>query len=424
MGTVHVIGAGLSGLSCALRLALAGRNVAVYESAGHAGGRCRSFVDDSLGCLIDNGSHMMLGANGATRTFLADIGSEDAVAEIAPAVFPFRDVRTGRTWRIAPGAGMAPFWLLSKDRRVPGASWRDYLSVTRLARADGLDTVRDCVGEDGPLYECFWQPLSRAVLNTDASEGSALLLWRVIKATFLRGERACRPYFFHAGLSPALIDPAIRALRAAGVPIRLKARLRGISRREGRASLLHFAEGPLSIGAHGAVVLAVPPEACAELLPGTVTPQRANPIVNAHFRLDRPVALPFGMPFLGLIGCSSQWLFARDNIVSVTVSAADALIDRPGRDLANILWADVATALGRNPGRVPPWRIIKERRATFAQTPDGITRRPAARTPLKNVLLAGDWTDTGLPATIESSIGSGFQAARLALAQPGAQRAA
>ena len=424
MGTVHVIGAGLSGLSCALRVALAGRDVALYEAAGHAGGRCRSFHDESLGCLIDNGSHMMLGANEATRAYLADIGSEEAVTEIAPAVFPFRDVASGQTWRIAPGAGMVPFWLLSSERRVPGATWRDYLSVTRLARADGLATVRDCVGSDGALYDCFWQPLSRAVLNTDASEASARLLWRVIKATFLRGEQACRPYFFHDGLSPALIDPAIATLSAAGAAIRMQARLRGITWRDGRASLLHFAEGPLRIGDDGIVVLAVPPEVCAELLPGTTVPQRSNPIVNAHFRLDRPVELPFGMPFLGLIGTTSQWLFARGNLVSVTVSAAEDLIDRPGWELANILWAEVAGALGRNLGRVPPWRIIKERRATFAQTPDEITRRPATRTPLKNVLLAGDWTDTGLPATIEGSIRSGFHAAQLALADTTAPRAA
>ena len=424
MVEVHVIGAGLSGLSCALRLALAGTEVALYESAGHAGGRCRSFLDDSLGCVIDNGSHMMLGANESTRAYLADIGSEDMVSEIAPAAFPFRDVATGQTWRIAPGAGMVPFWLLSRDRRVPGTTWRDYLSVTHLARADGLATVRDCVGEDGPLYECFWQPLSRAVLNTDASEASARLLWRVIKATFLRGEHACRPYFFHGGLSPALVEPAIEALSAAGVPIRMQARLRGITWRDGRASLLHFAEGPLRIGDDGIVVLAVPPEICAELLPGTTVPQRSNPIVNAHYRLDHPVELPFGMPFLGLIGTSSQWLFARGNVVSVTVSAAEALIDRPGWDLANTLWAEVASALGRNLGRVPPWRIIKERRATFAQTPEEITRRPAARTALKNVLLAGDWTDTGLPATIEGSIRSGFRAAQFALADAVASRAA
>ena len=155
MVEVHVIGAGLSGLSCALRLALAGTEVALYESAGHAGGRCRSFLDDSLGCVIDNGSHMMLGANESTRAYLADIGSEDMVSEIAPAAFPFRDVATGQTWRIAPGAGMVPFWLLSRDRRVPGTTWRDYLSVTHLARADGLATVRDCVGEEGRYMSVF-----------------------------------------------------------------------------------------------------------------------------------------------------------------------------------------------------------------------------------------------------------------------------
>ena len=120
MSMVHVIGAGLSGLSAALRVALAGRRVAVYEAAGHAGGRCRSYVDDSIGSLIDNGSHMLLGANEATRGYLADIGSEDAVGEVVPAAFPFRDLASGETWRLMPGAGPLPLWLLSPDRRVPG----------------------------------------------------------------------------------------------------------------------------------------------------------------------------------------------------------------------------------------------------------------------------------------------------------------
>ena len=193
MATVHVIGAGLAGLACALRAALAGASVVIYEAAGHAGGRCRSFRDDSLGCLIDNGSHMLMGANEATRTYLADIGSADGVTEIAPASFPFHDLASGERWRIKPTPLPLPLWILSPDRRVPGTGARDYLAAIRLARAHPVDTVADCLDDGNPLFERMWQPLCRAALNTDAAEASARLLWRVIAMTLVKGERGCRP---------------------------------------------------------------------------------------------------------------------------------------------------------------------------------------------------------------------------------------
>ena len=414
MKRVHVVGAGLAGLACALRLARAGNQVALYEAAGHAGGRCRSFFDDTLGCIIDNGSHMVLGANRATLGYLADSGAVGAMAEIAPATFPFVDVATGERWRIAPGRGPLPFWLLDRDRRVAGSGLADYAGIVRLARAAPGDTVSARVGTTGRLYERFWQPLCRAVLNTDASEGSARLLWATLRATFLRGERACRPFFFPDGLSAALVDPALQSLAQNGVAIRFHARLRDIALEHGRAVELGFADGGVAVAEDESVVLAVPAEACAALLPGGRAPRRSSPILNAHYHTDGAVGLPWGMPFLGLVGSEAQWLFARGNAVSVTVSAAGRLIDRPGPELAETLWREIAPVLGRPADPIPPWRIVKERRATIAQTPEEVARRPSARTAIRNVVLAGDWTDTGLPATIEGSIRSGFRAAEIA----------
>lgn len=421
---VHVVGGGLSGLACALRLARAGTRVSVYEAAGHAGGRCRSFFDETLGCVIDNGSHMVLGANRATLAFLAEAGAANSIEEIAPAAFPFVDAASGESWRVAPGRGPIPFWLLDRRRRVAGSRLAEYLGIVRLARAAPGDTVRDRVGGTGALYERFWQPLSRAVLNTDASEGSALLLWSALRAGFLRGERASRPFFFPDGLSAALVDPALRRLAEHGAVLRFHARLRSIALDGGRATALGFADGSVAVADDEAVVLAVPPDACAALLPDIPTPQRSNPILNAHFRTDRKVELPGGLPFLGLTGSEAQWLFARGEAVSVTVSAAHRLIDRPGRELAELLWREIAPVIGRPADPTPPSRIVKEHRATIAQTPAEIARRPGTRTAFRNVLLAGDWTATGLPATIEGSILSGFRAAEIACAGDGNARAA
>lgn len=415
MGTIHVIGAGLAGLSCALRASLAGRKVAVYEAAGHAGGRCRSFHDESLDCVIDNGSHMLMGANEATQTYLADIGSEDKIREISPAAFPFVDIKSGQRWRVQPGNGPLPFWLLSGSRRVAGSSLGDYASVVRLARAGPLDTVAECVGTDSILYERLWVPICRAVLNTDPKEGSAQLLWKMVSMTIMKGEAASRPLFFHEGLAPALIDPAVEMLGKLGVEVRLKARLKAVGWSNYQLNALHFAEGVLKVGPEDIVVLAVPPDICRQLWPHATTPTESRPIVNVHFRLDRRPDMPWDTPILGLINAEAEWLFLRDNILSVTVSAAENLVDAQNIEIANRLWHEAATALGLKEGRLPPWRVIKEKRATFAQTPQQLGLRPGPDTDLRNLFLAGDWTATGLPATIESSIRSGYNAAQAAL---------
>ncbi len=415
MSTIHVVGAGMSGLACAVRCAEAGRTVALYEASPRAGGRCRSFFDDGLGCLIDNGSHILLGANRNTRNYLERIGSESTVTEIRPAAFPFIDARSGREWTLRPGNPWLPLWLLDPGRRVPGSSPADYFRALRLKRAGDSATVAGCVGADDPLMEGFWQPLSQAILNTDAEEASARLLWKALSLSFFKGEAACRPTIFGNGISASLIDPAIRYLEDRGTVIRYQARVRGLRWQDEKLLALRFQEGLLKVGSEDAVVLAVPPDICAELWPDANPPLEARPIVNLHFKLDKAIELPGGLPFLGLIGCDAQWLFVRGNILSVTISAAVEASERANFELANQIWNEISHVLKRNMGRLPPWRVIKERRATMAQTPKAVAARPPARTALRNLFLAGDWTATGLPATIEGSVTSGYVAARLAL---------
>ncbi len=415
MGTVHVIGAGMAGLSCAVQCAKAGHAVAIYEAAPQAGGRCRSFQDDGIGCLIDNGSHMLIGANEATKTYLDNIGSKDLVSEIAPATFPFLQPDTGQEWHIKPGSPYFPIWLLTPGRRVPGTTPIDYAKALRLSKAKKDETVGQVIGRDDPLYDKLWQPICRAVLNTDADEASAELLWKVIKLSFLKGEAACRPMIFEKGLSAALVNPALAFLEAKDSAIRYQARLRGLRWQDDIVLAMRFPEGLLKVENNDAVVLAVPPYICAELWPDTNPPMETRPIVNVHFRVREPVVLPGGLPFLGIIGTESQWLFSRGNVLSITISAASEHVDKPNWEIANQLWSEITKILGRNMGRLPPWRVIKERRATIAQTPAVLANRPGATTALNNLFIAGDWTNTGLPATIEGSILSGLRAARLAI---------
>ena len=144
-------------------------------------------------------------------------------------------------------------------------------------------------------------------------------------------------------------------------------------------------------------------------------PDASHAIVNGHICLPRAVRLPGDAVLLGLVGGTAEWLFVRDRLVSLTVSAADRLADEPNESIAARFWADTAKALDLPDEPQPPIRIVKERRATFAQTPEQEARRAGARTRWSNLFLAGDWTATGLPATIEGAICSGDRAADLAV---------
>lgn len=400
----------MAGLAAAVELAAGGRPVTVYDQAGHAGGRCRSFFDESLGRTIDNGNHLVLSGNTSIAAYLRRIGAEGRLCGPARAVFPFVDLASGERWTVRIGAGRIPWWILTPSRRIPGTRLGEYAAALRLARADAARTVAECVDKEGMLYRRFWEPLTVAVLNTAADEAAAQLLWPVLRETFGRGEAACRPRIATRGLADSFVDPALDFLRRNAGEIRLHTRLRSLDIGAGRVRALRFAGGgsEVIVGAGETVVLAVPATAAAALLPGLRAPQASRAIVNAHFRTDRQVPAP---DLLGLVGATAQWIFRRDDIVSVTVSAADGLAEASNAEIAAKLWSEVRRALQLGDEELPPWRIVKEKRATFAQTPAEVARRPGPRTGIGNLLLAGDWTDTGLPATIEGSVRSGHTAA-------------
>jgi squalene-associated FAD-dependent desaturase len=412
---VHVVGAGLAGLAAAIALADAGRCVILYEAAPHAGGRCRSYFDAELGCRIDNGNHLLLAGNRAALDYLDRIGAYGSLEGPSDAVFPFVDAVTAERWTVQPNGSAVPWWVLSAKRRVPQTRARDYLAALALRRSDPSATIAAVLDPRQKLFRRLWEPFAVAALNTGAEQGSAALFWRMLAETLGRGGAACRPLLPRVGLSESFVEPALARLRAKGAEIRFGARLRALTFGPNSVSDLVFEAASTALDGADRVILAVPAAIAARLVPGLIVPDRHSPIVNAHFRCTPPAGAPF---FVGVIGGAAEWIFRKRGVLSVTVSAADRFVEHAAPELRELFWRDVAVAYHLPSRPVPPARILKERRATFLASPEQLQRRPQPRTAWRNLLLAGDYVDTGLPATIEGAIRSGFVAADLATDRP------
>ena len=410
--TVHIIGAGISGLSAAIRLANANFKVHVHEATQQAGGRCRSYYDAATNLTIDNGNHLLLSGNRHALAYARSIGTEAGLVGPKRAQFPFVDLGTGQRWQLDLGEGRLPLWVFDGARRVPDTGLLDYLALMPLIWAAPSKLVGDAIRCEGTLYQRLVQPLLLAALNVDPPEGSAGLAGAVVRETLLAGGQACRPLIARDGLSAVLIEPAIKLLQEKGASIRFGHELREFAMSADGVAQLKFGDDTVALEPGDAVVMAVPPRAASSLLPELQTPSKFRAIVNAHFRFDPPKDMP---PILGVVGGLVEWLFAFPQRLSVTVSNADRLVDMPREELAQAIWRDICKAGGVR-SELPPWQIVRERRATFEATPEQNALRPSASTNWKNLFLAGDWTNTGLPATIEGSVRSGNRAADLVLA--------
>jgi hydroxysqualene dehydroxylase len=409
---VHIIGAGLAGLSAAIKLTGRGEHVVVHEATAFAGGRCRSYHDAFVGMTIDNGNHLLLSGNRAALGYLREIGGTDRLAGPDHAEFPFIDLKSNERWTLRFDDGRLPFWIFDQKRRVPGTRALDYLSLARLLFAEPSKPVGKIIACEGVVYKRLVEPLLLAALNIDPPLGAAKLASAIVRETLAAGGLACRPLIAREGLGDTLVAPALATLEQRGATVRLEHQLRALQFGDGRITVLEFAGETIALGADDAVVLAVPPYIASALIAGLDVPTEFRAIVNAHFRIEPPAGQP---RIIGVLNATTEWIFAFPGRLSVTVSAGDRLVDVPREELAKTIWNEVATVAGLPADPMPPWQIVRERRATFAATPEQDAKRPGAATSWRNLVLAGDWTNTGLPATIEGAIRSGNRAAEIIL---------
>jgi hypothetical protein len=234
-----------------------------------------------------------------------------------------------------------------------------------------IDQVLPC---RGALWDRLLEPFLLAALNTDAKSGSASLAGAVIRESLARGGDAYRPRIAHPTLAAAFVEPALAFLAARGAVTQFGQPVRSLNFEGDRLTAFHTSEGETTLGSGDGAILATPPWISQSLVPGLTAPDAFRAIVNGHFRFSPP---PGVAPIVGLIGGVAQWIFAFPDRLSVTVSAADGLVDQDREALARQFWAEIAKVHDL-PETLPPYRIVKERRATF-RTPAGqAPRRPGA----------------------------------------------
>ena len=399
--SLYVIGGGVAGLSAAVTSVEAGMAVCLIEAAPRAGGRCRSFDDPILGRRIDNGSHVLIGANPAALAYLEQIGARASLIRIGEDGVPFVDLESGA------------HWIFRSGRPVPGAGLAAHLAALRLLFPAAGRTVGELLPDD-MLMRRFWEPLTVAALNTAPNRADAGLLRAILGEILRHGRSGLDLYMAREGLSESFVDPAIAWLTQRGARVEPGQSVQAFRTDGPRITAIVLPDRELVLGPSDRLVLATPPNVAARLLPDVTVPSGSNAIVNGHFRVDAGMIPTTAVPVMGLCGATGQWLFRRADVLSVTVSDAAALLPLEQDVVAEMLWRDVTQALGLPAMPVPPCRIVREKRATFDQTPANQRLRPASRTAWSNLFLAGDWTATGLPATIEGAIRSGRDAAHLA----------
>lgn len=442
---VIIIGGGFAGLAAGVALGEGGRRVRLVEQKPYLGGRARSFRETTTGSVVDNGQHLLMGCYHRTLKFLETIGTRDTIS-FEPQLHvqfldPGRKVTELRCpslpspWHLLAGVFLSnSFSFCEKFGFLRmGRALRVAKSASEAANATDRLTVDEWLarlGQSEGLRRNFWDLLCIAAMNEDPQIASAVLFERVLRRALFTSPLDSRLGVPRKGLSECYTDAAAAAIRRRGGEVELRRDVRGFIICDGACKGIRLADD--SVIEAETVVSSIPWHAFPALLPPEVMGREPffsrlaglvpAPIISIYLWFDRPVT---ALDFAGLRGTTIQWLFNKgrllgsgESYVSLVLSGAHGYIQRLKEDLREMALRELVTLLPEvRDARLVHSLVIKERFATFSPGVGVESMRPAARTPIRGLYLAGDWTDTGLPATIEGAVQSGYTAAQEILQQ-------
>jgi squalene-associated FAD-dependent desaturase len=436
MSEVLIIGGGFAGLAAGVALAGAGRRVRLLEQKPHLGGRARSLAHPATGAVVDNGQHLLMGCYHATLRLLKEIGTLDRIGLQRRLKIHFLEPPGKLTTLDCPNLP-SPWHVLTGVLRSDSFSGREKLEICRLGRA--LEGEKIAAGELGQLTveewltrmgqservkRGFWDLISIAALNEDPRRASAALFARVLRLALFTSAADSRLAVPRVGLSECYADAAQSYITARGGQVEFNRSVAALLVAEGVCRGVRLSDGTTMDA--DTVVGAVPWHELVRILPKEylreesyftdILSLRPAPIISIHLWLDRAIT---ELEFAGLRGTTVQWLFNRgrimgsgDHCYSLVLSGAHRHVGRSKEELLTVALDDLRRLFpAAIEARVVHSLIIKERFATFSPTVGVDALRPAARSPIRGLYLAGDWTATGLPATIEGAVRSGYAAA-------------
>lgn len=450
---VIIIGGGFSGLAAGVRLAERGCGVLLLERRKHLGGRAYSFVDPKTGDVVDNGQHLFMGCYHHTIAFLEKIGCLDRLKFQDRPRVDFLDRDNGFTsFECAPLP--PPLHAVAGLFRMKGITLGDKLRTLNVGRAiqkngkPDLSSITvsqwlDQLSQSDRIKQRFWYPMAIATLNESPDTASARMMKVVLKEAFGGGGLSASIGIARVGLSELYTGGASDFIAARGGEVRTDAKVQRLVVENGRVAGVEL-KGAERDAKHGEmvaadyVISAVPPAALLQMLPDELRGKEfsklaslgSSPIVSINLWFDKPV---IDREFVGLIGTRSQWIFNKDlilspgrrsNQIAVIISAARGFVDWTKQALVEMALSELNELLpSSRSAHLLHSRVVKEREATLAHTVESDGLRPGPRTVVPNLILAGDWTATGLPATIESAVLSGNIAAEMVVSDGDSENA-
>ena len=415
-----IIGGGLAGLTAASILSSKNYSVTVLESSPKLGGRAYSFKDPESNSDIDNGQHILMGCYRETLSFLKLTGAENNFSYQKYLELSFLSEER-IIYRLKADRFFYPFNLLlavtGYNALTPGEKISFISFVIKLPLISKRDLANQNAGnwlrlnhQSFNSTRMFWEILCAAALNTSLDKASALLFHTVLLEIFFTGNRSSTIILPKKGLTESIIEPAENFIKKNnGIIIKSETVKKFIIK---NGLIVSVQSQNFSIDDYDYVISAVPLFSLQKISGykdlGLKSELEYSAIVNVHIWSED---ILINQNFMGFLNSPLHWIFRKDNHYNIVISDADYLVDKTNTEIYNFVIMELSKFINFDPADIKSFKVVKEKRATFVPSGSALKQRPGTITNVKNLFLAGDWLDTGLPATIESAVKSGSMAA-------------